>query len=95
METSSYSLAICLLIVHAILLIELINTSACLSSLLLAGVERMAFGTDFYVDILLCRTCNESISTVACYSCLIIVRMDSFSHDFTSSYYIKSHYDFS
>jgi len=34
------------------------------------------------MDILLCRTCNISISTVACNRCLIIIRMDSFLHDF-------------
>ena len=42
----------------------------------------MAFGADFYVDILLGRSCYKSITAVAGYSCLIVIRMDSFSHDF-------------
>ena len=45
-------------------------------------VERMAFGADLNVDVLFSRTCYESVSAVAGYSCLIVVRMDSFSHDF-------------
>ena len=37
-------------------------------------------GADFYVDILLGRTCCKCVSAVAGYSGLIVVRMDSFSH---------------
>ena len=48
----------------------------------------MAFGTDFYVDIFLCRSCYECVSTVAGYSCLIVVRMDSFTHDFHLSMFV-------
>ena len=70
------------LFVQTIFSVKLINTSACLSSLLLSCVERMAFGTDFYVDILLCGSCYKCVSAVAGYSCLIVIRMDSFSHDF-------------
>jgi hypothetical protein len=40
--------------------------------------------TNFCVDFRFCRTCYESISTVTCYCCLIVIWMDSFSHDFTS-----------
>ena len=43
-----------LLLLHTILLIELINTSASLSCFLLACVERMALGADLNVDIFLC-----------------------------------------
>ena len=42
----------------------------------------MTLRTDFYVDLRLCRTCNECVSTVAGNGCLIIIWMDSFSHDF-------------
>ena len=51
-------------------------------SFLLTCVEWMTFGADFYVNVLLCRTCYECITAVTGYSCLIVVRMDSFSHDF-------------
>ena len=55
---------------------------------LLSCVERMAFGADLNVDVLFSRTCYESVSAVAGYSCLIVVRMDSFSHDFHLSIYL-------
>lgn len=42
-----------LLIIYAIFLIELINTPARLSSFLLSSIERMAFGTDFHMNIFL------------------------------------------
>ena len=67
---------------HAILLVELFDTSTSLVSLLLSSIEWMTLRTDFYVDLRLCRTCNECVSTVAGNGCLIIIWMDSFSHDF-------------
>ena len=94
-ETSSYSPIKCLLIVHAVLPIELVNTSARLGSLLLASVERMALGTDLNVDILLRGACYKGIPAVAGHRCLIILWMDSFSHVFHLAYYIKSYRDFS
>ena len=42
----------------------------------------MAFGTDFHVDILLCGSCYECVSAVACNCRLIILRMDSCFHFF-------------
>lgn len=42
----------------------------------------MALRTDFYVDLFLCRSCHECVSTVACNCCLIILRMDSCFHFF-------------
>lgn len=38
------------------------------------------------MDILLCRTCNKCIATVACYRRLIILRMDSFFHRYIYSF---------
>ena len=40
----------------------------------------MAFRTNFYVNIFLCRTGCKCITAVACNCCLIIFRMYSFSH---------------
>ena len=59
-----------------------VGTGDSLCSFLLTCVEWMTFGADFYVDVLFSRTCYECVTTVAGYSCLIIIRMDSFSHDF-------------
>ena len=80
--TSTLSLKAILFSTHSIFLIELINTSAGSSSFLLAGVEWMAFWTDFYVDIFLCWTGYKCVAAVAGNGCLIVLWMDSFSHDF-------------
>lgn len=42
-----------ILLLHTILLIELVNTSTSLSSLLLTCVKWMALGTDLNVDVFL------------------------------------------
>ena len=42
------------ILLYAVLLVELIYTSAGVNELLLAGVERMALGADFNSDVLLC-----------------------------------------
>ena len=67
---------------NTILFVELINTAASLCRFLLACVERMALGADFHVNALVCGTCDKCVSAVAGYSCLMILRMDSFAHDF-------------
>ena len=41
-------------LLHSKLLIELINSTLSGSSLLVSGVERMALGTDFHVNLRLC-----------------------------------------
>ena len=71
-----------ILLLHTILLIKLINTSVCSGRFLLSCVEWMAFGTDLNVDALLRGACNKCIATVACNICLMVIWMDSFSHDF-------------
>ena len=70
-------------IIQSILPVELINTPTCLGSLLLTCVERMALGANFNVNVLLRRTGHKCIAAVAGHSCLIILWMDTFSHDFT------------
>ena len=67
---------------NSVLLIESLDTAAGGCSLLLTRVERVALGADFHVDILLRGTGHKRVATVACHSCLIILRMDSFLHDF-------------
>ena len=68
-------------LLHSKLLIELINSTLSGSSLLVSGVERMALGTDFHMNLRLCRTGYKSVSTVAGYRCLIVAWMNSFSHN--------------
>jgi hypothetical protein len=65
--------------------LESVNTSAGIYKLLLAGVERMALGANFHLDILLCRLCFDYIAAVAGNSCFVQCRMDVLFHsEFTS-----------
>ena len=73
-----------LFLIQIIFLIEHFNTSTSLGSLLLSCIERMAFGADFHVDILLGGTGRECIPAVAGHGSFIIVWMNSFFHCFTS-----------
>ena len=64
------------------LLIELFNASAGIDQLLLACIEGVTLGANLNCYVLLCRACNEGVAAVASNSCLVVLRMDSFSHDF-------------
>lgn len=72
------------LLADAVLLVEAVDASAGLGSLLLTGVEGMALGADLDVNVLLGRTGDEAVAAVACYCCLIIIRMNTLSHTDTS-----------
>ena len=78
----SFAVTAIVLVVVAVLLIELINTSLGSGSLLCACVERMALGADFDVDLRLCGTGNECVAAVACHSSLIILGLNRSFHDF-------------
>ncbi len=67
------------LLLHSVFLVEFIYTTTSLSSFLLSCIEWMTFSTDFYVDIFLCRSCYECVTTVTCNCGLMICWMDSFS----------------
>ena len=71
-----------LVVAQTILSVELINTTIGSCCLLSARVERMALGANFDVDLLRSGAGYESVAAVAGYSCLIILGMDSLSHDF-------------
>ncbi len=71
-----------LLCFDAVLTIELINAASCGSGFLLASVERMALGADFYVDLLLSGSGYELVAAVADHLGLIILRMNSVFHFF-------------
>ena len=73
----SFAVTAIVLVVVAVLLIELINTSLGSGSLLCACVERVALGADFDVDLRLCGTGNECVAAVACHSSLIILGPES------------------
>ena len=65
-----------------VLLVELINTTLRSCSLLGAGVERMAPGAYFDVDLRLRRAGHEGIAAVAGHGCLKILGVNSLFHSF-------------
>ena len=69
---------------QAILPVELIDTTLGSRCLLCAGVERVALGADFDVDLRRCGSCHEGVAAVAGNSCLVILGMDSLSHVLSS-----------
>ena len=69
-------------ILHAVTLLEAIDTAAGVNELLLAGVVRVALGADFNAQLLLGGTGDESVAANAGHGNLLILRMDAFLHDF-------------
>ena len=69
-------------VAQAILPVELIDTSLGSRCLLRAGVELMALGAYFDVDLRRSGAGHEGVAAVAGDSCLVILGMDSLSHDF-------------
>lgn len=67
-------------------LIETFHTSAGLNGLLLSGIERMTFGTDFHLEGigLLGGTGLEFSSAGASYVNYLVIGMYFFFHSFTS-----------
>ena len=49
----------------------------------------MTLGANLYVDIRVGRTGNKCVTAVAGYGCLIVLRMDSFSHILFTSLIIR------
>ena len=70
-----------MLLLQAELLVELVNTTAGVNQLLLAGVERMALGADFDENILLGGAGLIGGATSAADNGGLIVRMDSGFHN--------------
>ena len=69
-------------LLNAVLLVELINTTAGVNELLLAGVEGMALGADFYGDAGAGGTGLDGCAACALDNGGLIVRMDSCLHLF-------------
>ena len=60
--------------------LESVNASAGINKLLLTGVERMALGANFHLDILLGRLCLDHIAAVAGDGRLVQYGMDVLLH---------------
>lgn len=71
------------LLINTVFLIEFIYAASCLSGFLLAGVERVALGAYFYMDLLLCGSGSKLVAAVTGYFCLKILGLNAFFHFFT------------
>ena len=67
---------------HAVALLEAVDTAAGVNQLLLAGKERVALGADFNAQLLLGGAGHEGIAAHAGDGRLLILRVDAFLHDF-------------
>ena len=82
-----------LLLLETVLVLELLNTAASVSKLLLACKERVAFRADVYSHLCLIGESHECISTCASNFTFLITRMDSFLHVGTSFYNILKRFE--
>ena len=67
---------------HAVTLLELINTSAAVNEFLAAGVEGVALGANFDVDLGLGGTSLDDVAACAGDGAVNVVRMDTLFHSF-------------
>ena len=81
-KTTQFGSSFFACILHAVALLEAIDTAAGVNELLLAGVVRVALGADFNAQLLLGGTGDESVAADAGHGNLLILRMDAFLHDF-------------
>ena len=79
----------CVLFVNAVLLVELINTAAGIDQLLLAGVEGVALGADFNLELALYGTALEGFTACATDDAFAVGRMDVLFHNFLLKYLWK------
>lgn len=78
------------LLAHIVALLKSVNTSAGVNQLLLTGEERVAFGADFYSDVLLGRACSDFISASASDYSSFICGMNTFLHEFHLNPYMSN-----
>lgn len=73
------------LLVHqiAVALLELVHTAAGIDKLLLAGIERVALGTNFHLQLGLSGSGRERRTAYAANDRLTVLGMDAFLHQFS------------
>ena len=72
------------MLLNTVSFLELINTSAAVDELLLTGEERVALGTDFYLDVLLGRTSFNYVAACALDGRGLVIGMDTVFHYVTA-----------
>ena len=65
---------------HAVTLLELINTSAAVNEFLAAGVEGVALGADFNLELALYGTALEGLTASATNDALTVIGVDILLH---------------
>ena len=75
----------CFGLVQAVALLEAIYASARINQLLAAGIERMALGTNFDLELALDGTALEGLAACAAHDALAVGRMDILLHSFHPS----------
>ena len=86
-NNSPPSCASCL--VQAVTLLETVYTSTRINQLLAAGVERMALGTNFDLELALYGTALEGFTACATDDAFAVGRMDVLFHNFLLKYLWK------
>ncbi len=76
-------------LLHAVTLLELINTSAAVNEFLAAGVEGVALGADFNLELALYGTALEGFTACATDDAFAVGRMDVLFHNFLLKYLWK------
>jgi len=61
-------------------LVETVNTSTGVNQLLLAGIERVALGAEFNLDVLLGRASGKDVTASTTNGSLFVVGVDTFLH---------------
>ena len=77
------------LLVHAVTLLELINASAAVNELLTAGIEGVALGADFDLELTAYGTALEGFTACATDDAFAVGRMDVLFHNFLLKYLWK------
>ena len=76
-------------LLQTVFLVETVHAAACIHKLLLAGIERVALGANFNLNVLFGRTSLNNCTTRASDSSLFVLGMDTFLHEFHLSHQIS------
>ena len=74
---------------HAVTLLELINTSAAVNEFLAAGVEGVALGADFNLELAIYGTALEGFTACSTDDAFVVGSIDVLFHNFLLKYLWK------
>ena len=76
--TGPFLLDFSVLFSEIVAFVEAINASTCIDKLLFAGIERVAFGTNFHANIFASRTGMDYLAACARDRCVNVLGMNAF-----------------